>query len=169
MKRLLYLLLGIAILTQGCQTNSVLTDSEKESIVQSVKKASQEFWSTLGQTYDNEIFNKVMKYYDENSDVMWQTDPVAFILNTSINYKQEDWLKQFEAVIGRRISTPCTVSESYYSVLTDKKVVEVINGTASVMYKDSTVVGPFKFVNTSIWGNIDGEWKMQFTHQSTDL
>jgi len=169
MKRLLYLLLGIAILTQGCQTNTKLTDSEKEVIVQSVKKASQEFYSALGQTYDNETFNKVRKYFDENSDLIWQTDPVAFIFDADITYKQADWLKQFEAIIGSRISTPTTISKSHFSVLTDKKVLEVTNGNASFTTKDSTVVGPFKFVSTAIWANIDGEWKMQFVHQSTEL
>jgi hypothetical protein len=169
MKRILYLLLGIAIITQGCQTNTKRTDSDREAIVQSVKKASQSYWTAIGETYDNETFSKVKKYFDENSYVIWQTNPVSFVLNTGITSTQADWLNQFEGIIGNRISTPCTISEAHYSVLNDKKVLEVIGGNASFMRKDSTVVGPFKFVNTALWANIDGEWKMQFTHQSTDL
>ena len=31
------------------------------------------------------------------------------------------------------------------------------------------LIGPFKYVNTAIWSNIDGEWKMQFNQNSFKL
>ncbi|MEA1887263.1 MAG: hypothetical protein U9N72_08650 [Bacteroidota bacterium] len=168
MKRILYLLLGIVIITYACQTNSELTDSDKEAIVQAVQEASQGYWTAIGQTYDNESPGEIKKYFDENADIIWQTEPVAFVLNTSITNKQADWLEMFETIIMNRISTPCTILETYYSVISHDKVLEVIKGDASYMEKDSTVVGPFKYVNTALWANINGEWKMQFNHQSTD-
>jgi hypothetical protein len=169
MKKLLSLMVGIVLMAQGCQTGSELTDSEKEAMVQAVKQASQSYWTALGQTYDNESISKILSYFDENSDTIWEADPVAFILNTNIVNKQADCKEQLEIALEERITTPCTIQGTYYSVLSDKKVLEVINGEASFMTKDSTLVGPFKYVNTAIWANIDGEWKMQFTHQATDL
>jgi len=169
MKKLLFLLLGLVIITTACQTNTELTDADKDVIVESVKQASQEYWSILSSTYDSETYSKAINFIDENSDQMWQTEPVAMILNTTnIFNKQEDWLTTFEEVISNRISTPCKILEAYYSVLSNDKVLEVIVGNASYTKKDSTVVGPFKYVNTKIWSNIDGEWKFQFDHQSTD-
>jgi len=169
MKKLLFLLLGFVIITTACQTNTELTDADKDAIVQAVKQKSQGYWSALGQIYDEDTYSTLMKYFDENSDQMWQTEPVSMILNTtSIFNKQEDWLTTFEEVISNRISTPCKILEAYYSVLSNDKVLEVIVGNASYTIKDSTIVGPFKYVNTAIWSSIDGEWKIQFDHQSTD-
>ncbi len=154
----------------GCHdTPTVLTDSEKETIIRAVEEASQDYWSAIGQTYNNESFSQIKEYFDENSDSMWKTKPIALILNTGIFYKQADWLDQFEKVIENRISTTCNIIEAHYSILSDDKVLEVIKGKASYTEKDSTSVGPFPFVNTALWTNINGEWKMQFVHQSTKI
>ena len=165
MKKLLFLLLGIVIITTACQTNTELTDADKDAIVQAVKQTSQEYWAAISQTYDIESYSKVRKYFDEDSDQIWQSDPIALILNTGIINKQADWQIQLETMIGNRISTPVNVSEVYYTTLSDKKVFEVIKGEFSYMRKDSSVVGPITFVGTSIWANINGEWKLQFVHQ----
>jgi hypothetical protein len=114
MKRILYLLLGIVIITQSCKSNSELTDSDKDIMVQAVRQASQEYWKIVSQTYDNESFSNAMKYFDENSDQMWQTEPVASILELSITNKQVDNFEGIKSMFERRISTPVEVLETHY-------------------------------------------------------
>ena len=169
MKRVLYLLLGVFIITQGCQTNSKLTDSDKAALVQAVKQASQECWSICSSTYDSETCNKFLNFYDENSDKMWQTEPVAGIFNIGVINKQADSFANYKSMIDSRISTPVGVQKSHYAVLSDNKVLEVLEGEYSVISKDSTEFGPAVWVGTAIWGNVDGDWKMQFFHNSWKL
>ena len=169
MKKLLFLLLGFVIITTACQTNTELTDADKDAMVQAVKEASQEYWATFNQTLNEQSFSTMKQYFDENSDRMWQTDPVAVILNTSVTNKQADWLDKLETTIENRISGSHNIVESHYSVLAEDKVLEIIKAVdATIVFKDSTVLGPFTWVNTAIWANIEGEWKIQFNHQSND-
>lgn len=167
MKKVLFLMLGIVIMAQGCQTESELTDTDKEAMVQAVKQASQEYWALMSSTYNAETFSKIMKSIDENSDKMWQTEPVAAIFNLTVNNKRADDTSEGpKSWTENRISTPCSVQKDYYSVLSDNKVLEVIEGDYSVIMKDSTEFGPFAWVGTIIWANVDGVWKMQFNHNS---
>ena len=165
----MYLLLGIVIISYACQTNTELTDADKDAMVQAVKKASQDYWSIVSSTYDSETYNKRIKFFDESSDQMWQTEPVSRILNTTITSKQADVIDAYKSMTENRISVQIIIQRANYSVLSDKKVLEVIVGDGTGISKDSSVIGPSKFVNTAIWANIDGEWKMQFTHQSSEI
>jgi len=156
----------ILVAFSSCKETTELTDSDKEALVQSVKQASQEYWAAFGVTYDNESFSKVKKYIDENSDIIWQTDPVAIIYNKDIINKQADSFDQLEKMIGSRISGTTNILEAHYSVLSDDKVLEVVKVDFSYMTKDSTIGGPNTLVTTAIWANIDGEWVMQLSHNS---
>ena len=151
----------------GCQTYSKLTDSEKEAIVQAVMKASQEYWSMAQQPYDTGSFRVFMKFIDDNSDQVWQTEPVAGIFNTSVTKTGAEWMDLLKGIIDNRIRTFPTILESHFSVLSNDKVLEVNEGDFTITRKDSTVSGPFSMVNTVIWANINGDWKMQFFHEST--
>ena len=166
MKKLLFLLLGVVIITTACQTSTELTDADKDAMVQAVKQASQEFWSLASQAYDTGFFNQALKFWDENSDQIWQTDPVAVVFDTSITETKDEWMSDWKAMIDNRIKTTPTILESHFSVLTKDKVLEVNKGDITVMEKDSTIYGPNTMVNTIVWANINGEWKMQFWHES---
>jgi hypothetical protein len=168
MKRKLYLLVGLVIISQGCQTNSELTDSDKDAMVQAVKQASTEYWNIVSQTYDDESLSNAKKYIDENSDQMWQTEPVASIIELSITNKRVDNLEGIKSMFERRISTPVEILETHYSVLSDDKVLEVHKGNFSELMRDSTFKGPFPYVATVIWTKINGEWKQQFVHYSLE-
>lgn len=154
------------MITQGFQTNSKQTDSDKDAMVQAVRQASKEYWAVWTNTYNNETFDKFMKYVDIKSDQMWQSEPVATIHNTDIIYKQADANKVAASMLENRISTPVNVQKAHYSVLSDNKVLEVLEANVSVIMKDSTVIGPLSWVASLIWANIDGDWKIQFLHSS---
>jgi len=164
-----YFLLIAAILLvafSSCKETTELTDSDKQALVQSVKKASQDYWAAMSGTYDNESVSKIKKYIDENSDIIWQTDPVGIIFNKDIINKQTDVLDLFENMIGSRISGTSNILEAHYSVLSDDNVLEVLKIDYSYLAKDSSIFGPNSLVATSIWANIDGEWVMQLSHNS---
>ena len=102
-------------------------------------------------------YNKALKFIDENSDQMWQTEPVAAIYNLNIIIKQAESLTAVKSMFEDRISGMDNVQEAHYSVLSDTKVLEVIEGDFSIVFNDSTEVGSFNYVGTAIWANIDGE------------
>jgi hypothetical protein len=165
MKKIALLLLGFIIIGQGCQTNSKLSDLDKESIVKAVKEKSEQFWSNT-QPYDTGSFRKFAAFWDENSDKAWQTESVAVVFNTGLTKSSSEWLNNWKDMIDNRISTVATILESHFNVLGKDKVLEVNSGDYTVTGKDSTIYGPFKMVNTIIWANINGDWKMQFFHES---
>jgi hypothetical protein len=172
MKKIIYLFIGLFIIVQGCQTNSKLNDSDKAVLVNAVKDKSNQYWSllqsyTLNQPYDTGTFRKFMKFWDKNSDRLWQSDPVSVIFNTEITKTEADWEAKFKKMIETRISTNPTILESHFAVLSNDVVLEVNKGDFTITGKDSVVYGPFTMVNTQIWVNRNGDWKMQFFHEST--
>ena len=166
MKKIIYLFLGLLFIAQSCQTNYKLTDTDKEALVKAVKEKSQQFWS-MTQPYDTGTFRRVLKFWDENSDQAWQTDPVAVVFNTGITKTRAEWMDNWKSMIDTRISTVPTILETHFSVLSKDKVLEVNKGDFTITRKDSTVSGPFTMVNTIVWADINGDWKMQFFHEST--
>lgn len=164
--RILPCILAILVFTLGCQTESELTDTAKDELIQAVKQKSKQYWSLMNQAYDNTTYNETLKYLDENADQIWQTDPVAIIFNTRITKSQSEWYSSFKGLMENRISTNITELDKYYSVLAHDKVLEVSTADYTVTRKDSTVSNPYTMVNTSVWANIDGDWKIQFTHNS---
>jgi hypothetical protein len=166
MRKIIYLSMGIIFCFLGCQKNSKLTDSEKGLLVKAVKEKSQQFWSNT-QPYDTGSFRKFIKFWDDNSDGEWQTEPVAVIFNTGVTKTRAEWVNNWKKMIDSRISTNPTILESHFTVLAGDKVLEVNTGDFSITMKDSTVRGPYKMVNTIVWINRNGDWKMQFFHEST--
>ena len=63
MKRFFMPLVAIALLSGACQTSTELTDQEKETMVQSVKKVSEEFVKTIGQVYTEESVANSITYF----------------------------------------------------------------------------------------------------------
>jgi len=166
MKKFLFLLLGVVILTTACQTNTELTDADKDSIVQAVKQASQEYWSIMASTYDSETYSKAINFIDENSDQIWQTEPVASVTGIRIRYKRSDSFENLKSMFDDRLESPTKINNAHYSVLSKNKVLEVMEGEFTVIRKDSTNVGTFAWIGTTLWANIDGEWKIQYAHNS---
>jgi hypothetical protein len=164
--RVLTCVLAIGILTIGCQTESELSDSAKDELMQAVKQKSKDYWALMNQPYDNTTYDETLKFLDENADKKWQTDPVAVIFNTRITNTQDEWYSYFKGLMDNRLSTSITELDKYYSVLAFDKVLEVSTADYFVTQKDSTVSDLYTMVNTSVWTNIDGEWKVQFTHNS---
>jgi hypothetical protein len=165
MQKIIYLFLVMAaIFFTGCQKSTELSDSEKKAMVKAVQEKSQELYGVL--QYDTGTLRKVMAYYDENNEMEWQTDPVTFVDNTFIHKNRSDLVDSWRSLIDRRISTSSTIEESHYEVLSRDKVLEVCKGDFTNVRKDGTIAGPFTMVNTVIWIDRDGEWKIQYYHQS---
>jgi hypothetical protein len=151
-----------AVSAQG--GNTIEVDLEKKAMVEAVKERSQQFYSDL--QYDKGTLAKVMAFYDENHDIEWQTDPVMFIDNTFIIRNRTDLVEFWRNLFDRRITSKFTIDKSHYEVLSKDKVLEVIKGDFTNVRKDGSVAGPFTMVNTAIWIDRNGEWKIQYFHHS---
>jgi cytochrome c556 len=132
MKTITSLFLGAVIIVQSCQSDSKLTDSEKETLVKEVMKTSQQFWSMAGQPYGTGSFRNFVKFLDENADNAWQTDPVASVDNITITKTMSQRINNWKTLIDRRISSDPKILESHFPVLSRDKVLEVNKGDFTV-------------------------------------
>ena len=166
MKKLLFLMLGIVIVALGCKTSTELTDADKDAMVQAVKQASQKYQAIISGPYDNDSFNEAIKFIDENSDQIWQTEPVTSVTGIRVRYKRSDSFENLKSMFDNRLESPSKNNNAHYSVLSENKVLEVMEGEFTVIMKDSTNVGTFAWIGTTLWANIEGEWKIQYAHNS---
>jgi hypothetical protein len=166
MKKIVCLFLGLVVMILSCQKNPKLSDSEKGTILKAVQRTSQQFWSYT-QPYDTGSFRRFVKFWDENSDKIWQTEPVTVVFETDIIKTRSEWVKMWKDMIDQRISTVPIIHESHFSVLSSDKVLEVNKGDFTITGKDSVVYGPFTMVNTVLWTNTNGDWRMQYFHESS--
>jgi len=168
MKKTVILFLGLLTMATGCQTNTGLTDADKDAIVKAVKEISEPFWGWNDQ-FDQTDMSQILALYDENSDNAWQPDPVATVFNTDIITTQAEWMEMWKEIIADRLAMNMSIVDSHFNVLSADKVLEVNKIDYTVTTMDSIVHGPYTAVNTVLWVNIDGNWKMQFFHESTAL
>jgi len=168
MKKTFILFLGLLAMTPGCQTKTELSDADKNAIVNAVKEISESFWGWNG-TLNQADVQKFLALYDENSDNAWQPDPVATVFNTDIITTQAEWMEMWKEIIADRLAMNMSIVDSHFNVLSADKVLEVNKIDYTVTTIDSIVHGPYMAVNTVLWVNIDGNWKMQFFHESTAL
>lgn len=167
MKKIVILFLGLLTMVSGCQTKTELTAEDKNAIVKAVKEISEPFWGWNDKFEQEDM--KFLALYDENSDNAWQPDPVATVFNTSIIKTQAEWIEMWKEMIENRLAMNMSIVDSHFNVLSADKVLEVNKIDYTITTLDSIVHGPYIAVNTVLWVNIDGNWKMQFFHESTAL
>lgn len=165
MKRILFLLLWVVIIITACQTNTEMTDADKDAVVQAATRASKEYWALCSSQYDSETFNKFREYYDMGADQLWQPEPAAAVMNFNITSKQDEVLSMYSSLLESRITTTPIILKSHFMFLSKDKVLEVNKGDYTWTNKDGSVSNPFRMVNTIIWANIDGKWKIQFFNE----
>jgi ketosteroid isomerase-like protein len=151
----------------GCNSSKSdqLTELQKETILQSVKEASQRIWD-LQESYDSASLQNFMDLVDPESDRLWQTDPAAMVYNLNIIKTRADLNDAWGKSVESRTGTPVNLLEDYFAVISQDLVLEVNKADYSVMGKDSTTYGPFSMVNTTVWINRNGDWKMLHSHSS---
>ncbi len=89
------------------------------------------------------------------------------VFNTEIIKTHSEWAKNLKQIIDERIATNPNVLESHFAVLSWDKVLEVNAGDFTIMTKDSIVHGPIAMVITLVWIKKNGDWKIQYFHEST--
>ena len=156
----------LLVLTLGCQTNLNLTNQQKDSISKDVKKTSQQFWLLYNQPYDSGSLTKLMSFFDGNGVQVWQNEPAVVVFNVTLVKTLADLEKVWKEMLELRGSTNATLLNDYFTVLSKDKVLEVNEGDYTIKGKDGQTFGPYKMVNTIVWGNRNGEWKMLHFHES---
>ncbi len=166
MNRAVYLTLGLLVVTLGCSTNQLLTDQQKDSVVKEVSAVSQQFWHVYSQPNNSESLANIMGFIDEKSDQGWQTDPALVVFNTNIFKSRADLEAVWKEMLTLRGATNVQMLENYFTVLSGNQVLEVNVGDYTITGKDGLTFGPYKMVNTIIWINRSGTWKIQHCHES---
>lgn len=159
-------MLGLLLITLGCQTNLKLTDQQKNSIVQAVKETSLQFWVINNEKYDSGSLQKFMTYIDDNADQVWVADPAVVSFNVNLFNKRADLENIWKEMLEARSSTNVRMLNQYFSILSKDQVLEVNEGDYTLTGKDGLTFGPYRMVNTIIWVNRNGQWKMLHCHES---
>jgi hypothetical protein len=97
---------------------------------------------------------------------MWQSNPAAMIYNLNIIKTRAQLNDAWGKSIESRTGTPVKILESYFSILSRDHVLEVNKADYTVVGKNGTTYGPFSMVNTIVWINRNGDWKMLHCHSS---
>jgi hypothetical protein len=154
------------IIVLGCQPNLKLTDQKKDSIVQEVKETSRQFWVVNNQKYDSGSLEKFMSFIDEQADQSWVTDPAITIFNINLFRSRADLENVWREMLMIRSSTNVTLLNQFFSVLSATQVLEVNEGDYTLTGTDGKIYGPYRMVNTIVWVNRNGQWKMLHCHES---
>jgi hypothetical protein len=138
----------------GCTSlqSDLLTESQKETILKSVKQTSQRMWD-LQQSYDSKSLQNFMGLVDPESDRIWQPNPAAMIYNLNIIKTRAELNDAWGKAIESRTGTPIKILEAYFAVISSDEVLEVNKADYSVMGKNGTTYGPFSMVNISTPSN----------------
>lgn len=151
----------------GCtySQSDKLTEPQKEVILKSVKQTSQRMWD-LQQSYDSVSLQNFMDLVDPDCDRLWEAEPAAMIYNLNIIKTRAELKDAWGKSIESRSGTPVKILEAYFVVLARDQVLEVNKADYSIIKKDNTTYGPYSMVNTIVWINRNGDWKMLHCHSS---
>ena len=69
-------------------------------------------------------------------------------------------------MLDARSSTNVKMLNSYFSILSENQVLEVNEGDYTLTGKDGKLFGPYRMVNSIVWVNRKGSWKMLHVHES---
>lgn len=166
MKRTSFLSLGILMIALGCTTNMKLTDQKKDSIIRSVQEMSRQFWVVINQKYDSGSLEKFMSFIDEGTDQAWVAEPAVVGFNTNLFSTRADLENVWREMLEARSSTNVTMLSNHFAILSENQVLEVNEGDYTLTGKDGKIFGPYRMVNTAIWVNRNGQWKMMHLHES---
>ena len=122
MKKFVLTLCLVALTFSWCSAQYGLTTEERESIKETVKNQSQEFWDLLTHDYTDENLKRVLGILLEADDEAWMGEPTLWIGGNSIYYTKDEIKQGFEwffegALIPGETSSQLTVTaQGNYSV-----------------------------------------------------
>lgn len=166
MKRSIFLAMWLLLITIGCRTNLKLTDQQSDNIVNEVKATSQQFWNLYNMPYTQASLAKIMSFVDKSEKQDWQDKPAQVVFNISIFPSWADLDSVWRGMITERASTNVIMLNNFFTVLSETTVLEVNDGYYTITGAEGDKIGPFEMVNTIVWINRSGKWKMLHFHES---
>lgn len=164
MEKIVKLLLAVLIMF-SCQNVKELTPQEKGVISNEVKKASVTYWE-LNQDFSKVNLDLMKTYYDKNTEMLWQTDPVCAVFNISMIRGYDEGMESLDKIFENRASLDFTITSQKFSVLSTDYVIEVLGMDYNIIARGGETYGPFESIFTHVWIRLDGKWKYFYRHQS---
>ncbi len=143
-----------------------LTTEERESIKETVKNQSQEFWNLFTQEYNDENLKRILNLLLETDNETWIGEPAFWIRNNNIFYTKDEIKEGFEKVFTNRESTPTKIKENYFAVLAPDLVIEVLTQDYYILFKNGYRASDFEASYTIVWVLKENQWKILHFHQS---
>ena len=155
MRRAIVAAFALTVLAACQPVTTELTEEQKAAIADTVSAVNAEFWSAL----EAAEFDRGMSYVYNSPEAVWGYAGV-------VDFGWDAIYARYSPMFETMASQTLTFTESRATVLTPDVV--CINQIGSAIPTDTAgVVGPEEnFAVLTVWVRRDGEWKVQFGHES---
>ena len=145
-----------------------LTTEERESIKETVKNQSQEFWNLATHDYNDENYKKLLGLLVDSDDEVWLGEPAFWIGSNNIYYTKDEIKEGFEWVFARRESTPTKIKENYFAVLAPDLVIEVMAQDYYALLLNGVRGSDYEALYTIVWVLKENQWKILHLHKTQE-
>ena len=166
MKKIVFAFCLMAISISCSIAQSGLTTEERESIKETVKNQSQEFWNLFTLDYNDENLKRVLDLLLESDDEAWMGEPAFWVRNNNIYYTKDEVKEGFEWVFEYRDSTPTKIKENYFAVIAPEVVIEVITQEYYALFLNGNRGSDYEAVYTIVWVLKENQWKILHVHKT---
>ena len=166
MKKFVLTLCLVALTFSWCSAQYGLTTEERESIKETVKNQSQEFWDLLTHDYTDENLKRVLGILLEADDEAWMGEPTLWIGGNSIYYTKDEIKQGFEWFFEDRESTPTKIKENYFTVVALDVVIEVMTQEYYALFKNGNRGSDYESSYTIVWVLRGKQWKILHLHET---
>jgi ketosteroid isomerase-like protein len=170
-KRLFFIfsiIFSIIILLSAYQPTSKkeLTDAQRQEIANTIRQRNQEFidqWKKM----NHERFNKFTDdFLVESNEPSWMSNPALMVFNLNILPTKEKFKESWRATIDKNPSYNMKTIEDYVSVISENLAIYVGKFNYSITDSLGNTGKEHTAINTTVYINKNGKWKMLHNHQS---
>ncbi len=166
MKKLMLIICLIAFFSNENFAQSELSSEERKVIEQAVKLKSQEFWELFTKDYSEQNLNRLMDLFVKTEDVAWMNKPAIHLNSFRIIYSKEELKDLLSRVFELRHSSPTTIIENYFAVISNDVVVEILTNENYIITADGNRSPDYETGNTTVWVLRNDEWKILHWHRT---
>ena len=155
MKKLIYFVLSVALISCTTKTNQPLSNEEKDVLISEIKPV-------LTQIIENSekgILDLALKPYLKSSEFVGISNGQVF----DYNGMEQGNKQYFEAMVTQKF----TEKLLKYSFINADNVVVTWGGSAIAELKDGQKLNVDPFAATLLFTKIDGNWKVTYSHESS--
>lgn len=169
MKVFVFSVLLLVFSISGSMGQTGLTEEEREEIRAEIRMRSAEFWKLSTNDKSADRLERFVDFFVDSDDPAWMGTP-ALISTERINtYTKEEVKALHQRVFEVRVSTPTTIHEDYFAIISREVVYEICTMeyyfVANNGYRSPDTDAAFSIV----WVLRDDQWKILHMTRSIEV